>query len=94
MIKSFKSKEAKKFFNRNYSLKLPRYLQKTALRKLLMIDAATIINDLRVPPANHLEKMKGDRKGQHSIRINNQWRICFKWKQSNAYDIEIINYHD
>lgn len=94
MIKSFKSKEAKKFFNRNYSLKLPRYLQKTALRKLLMIDAATIINDLRVPPANHLEKMKGDRKGQHSIRINNQWRICFKWKQGNAYDIEIINYHD
>ncbi|MDD4995942.1 MAG: type II toxin-antitoxin system RelE/ParE family toxin [Patescibacteria group bacterium] len=94
MIKSFKSKETEKIFNRNYSLKFPLTIQKTALRKLLIIDASVIINDLRVPPANHLEQLKGNRRGQYSIRINDQWRICFKWRQSDAYDVEIINYHN
>lgn len=94
MIKSFKSREAEKIFNRIYSAKLPLFIQKTALRKLLMIDAAQIINDLRVPPANHLEQLKGNRRGQYSIRINEQWRICFKWQWGDAYDVEIIDYHN
>ena len=93
MIKSFKCKETEKIFNREYSLKLPVDIQRTALRKLLMIHAAININDLRVPPANHLEQLKGGRRGQHSIRINEQWRICFKWAAGNAYELEIIDYH-
>lgn len=93
MIKSFKSKETEKIFNLEYSLKLPAAIQRTALRKLLMIDAAQIINDLRVPPANHLERLKGKLIGRYSIRINEQWRICFKWHQGDAYDVEIIDYH-
>lgn len=94
MIKSFKSKETEKIFNREYSLKLPASIQRVALRKLWMIDAATIINDLRVPPANHLEQLKGKRHGQYSIRINEQWRICFRWHQSDAYEVEIVDYHN
>ncbi|MFA6422749.1 MAG: type II toxin-antitoxin system RelE/ParE family toxin [Candidatus Buchananbacteria bacterium] len=94
MIKSFKSKEVEKIFSREYSLKLPYSIQKTALRKLWMLDAAETINDLRIPPANHLEQLKGNRRGQHSIRINEQWRICFKWHQGDAYNVEIIDYHN
>jgi proteic killer suppression protein len=94
MIKSFKSKETEKIFNRNYSLKFPPSIQKAALRKLLMIDAATTLEDLRVPPANNLEKLKGNRQGRYSIRINDKWRVCFKWKQKDVYEIEIINYHN
>lgn len=93
MIKSFKDKETEKVFNRNYSKKLPEIIQQRALRKLRMIDAAADINDLRVPPGNRLEALEGDREGQHSIRINNQWRICFTWSQSDAYDVEIVDYH-
>ncbi len=93
MIKSFKNKEAEKIFNRTKSLKLPADIQKIALRKLVMVHAAVSINDLRIPPSNHLEQLKGDKKGTHSIRINNQWRICFKWIQNDAYDVEIIDYH-
>ncbi len=93
MIKSFKSKEAEKIFRHEYSLKLPSSIQKTALRKLLMLDASQIINDLRIPPANHLEQLKGKRQGQHSIRINEQWRICFRWRQNDAYEVEIIDHH-
>ena len=93
MIKSFKSKETEKIFNREYSLKLPSAIQRTAMRKLWMLDASQAINDLRVPPANHLEQLKGNRKGQYSIRINEQWRICFKWDKSDAYKVEIIDYH-
>lgn len=93
MIKSFKSKETAKIFNREYSPKLPSSIQRVALRKLLMIDAALTINDLRVPPANHLEQLKAARRGQHSIRINDQWRICFLWHQGDAYDVEIVDYH-
>ena len=93
MIKSFRSKEAEKIFHREYSLKLPSSIQRTALRKLWMIDAAQTINDLRIPPANHLEQLKGHRQGQHSIRINDQWRICFKWHHGDAHEVEIIDYH-
>ncbi|MEA3398483.1 MAG: type II toxin-antitoxin system RelE/ParE family toxin [Patescibacteria group bacterium] len=93
MIKSFKCKETEKIYKRIYSKKLPPNIQKVALRKLWMIDAALNINDLRIPPANHLEILKNKRQRQYSIRINNQWRICFKWKNNDAYEIEIIDYH-
>ena len=93
MIKSFKCLETKKIFNRIKSLKFPLAIQKVAQRKLDMIHAAISINDLRVPPANHLEALKGNKKGKYSIRINDQWRIIFKWEQCNAFDIEIIDYH-
>jgi toxin HigB-1 len=93
MIKSFKSKEAEKIFSREYSLKLPSDIQRTALRKLLMIHAAIAINDLRIPPANRLEQLKGARHGQYSIRINDQWRICFVWQSGDAYEVEIEDYH-
>jgi toxin HigB-1 len=93
MIRSFKDKEAEKIFNRALSRKLPNDLQRTALRKLRMLNRAMNLNDLRVPPANRLEKMKGDRSDQYSIRINDQWRICFKWSSSDAFDVEIVDYH-
>ena len=72
---------------------MPPDLQRVALRKLLMVDAATRLEDLRVPPANRLETLKGDRAGQWSIRINDQWRVCFAWRDGNAYDVEIVDYH-
>ena len=93
MIQSFKDKEAEKIFRRNHSKKLPQTIQRAAFRKLRMLHRATDVNDLRVPPANHLEKLKGDRQGQYSIRINNQWRICFIWDDGDAYDVEIVDYH-
>lgn len=93
MIKTFKSQEAYKIFKREFSLKLPGDIQKIALRKLYMIDAAMNMNDLKSPPSNHLEKLKRERIGQYSIRINQQWRICFKWQGNNACDVEIIDYH-
>ena len=93
MIVSYRSKETEKIFNRLYSRKLPLDIQKVAMRKLWQIDAATIIEDLRIPPGNYLEALKGDRKGQHSIRINQKYRICFQWQGSNAYLVEIVDYH-
>jgi proteic killer suppression protein len=93
MIKSFQDKEAEKIFNRYFSGKLPQTIQHLARRKLVMLDAAPELNALRVPPGNRLEALKGDRKGQHSIRINDRWRICFKWKAGDAYDVEIVDYH-
>ncbi len=93
MIRGFKSKEAEKIFNREYSHILPTSIQKTAMRKLWMMNAAVSINDLRVPPANRLEMLKGKRKGQYSIRINDQWRICFKWEEGDVYDVEIVDCH-
>ncbi|MBI4994064.1 type II toxin-antitoxin system RelE/ParE family toxin [Candidatus Peregrinibacteria bacterium] len=93
MIKTFASGETESLFNRHKSTKLPLSIQKTALRKLYMIDAATNINDLRIPPANRLEKLKGNRSEQYSIRINDQYRICFQWSQSHAYNVEITDYH-
>jgi len=93
MIKNFNTKETEKIFHREVSHKLPLAIQKIALRKLWMIDAAITINDLRIPPANRLEQLKGNRKGQYSIRINKQWRICFDWKANAAYSVEIVDYH-
>jgi len=93
MIKSFKDKETEKIFNRQVSRKLPRDIQQVALRKLRMINRAIRLNDLRVPPNNRLEKLKGNRSGQYSIRINDQWRICFIWEEQDAYDVEIVDYH-
>jgi toxin HigB-1 len=94
MINSYKNKETEKIFNQEVSLDYPGDIQRTALRKLLIIDAATSINDLRSPPGNRLEKLSGDRLGQYSIRINDQWRICFGWTdENNAIDVEIVDYH-
>ncbi|MFO7667815.1 MAG: type II toxin-antitoxin system RelE/ParE family toxin [Desulfobacterales bacterium] len=93
MIKSFRDKETEKIFNRRLSGKLPQNVQRIARKKLVILDSALEINDLRTPPGNRLEALKGDRKGQHSIRINNQWRICFRWSDGNADDVEITDYH-
>lgn len=93
MIKSFRDRETEKIFSREFSRKLPSSIQRIARRKLLMLDAAVSINDLRIPPGNHLEKLSGSRQAEHSIRINDQWRICFAWNQGNAYDVSITDYH-
>ena len=94
MIVSFKSNETKLIFDGFASRYYPPDIQRIALRKLLILDAATSLNDLRVPPGNRLEKLLGDRQGQHSIRINNQWRICFVWTtENNAAQVEIVDYH-
>ena len=93
MIKSFQNKETEKIYDRERSRKLPDDIQQIALRKLIMINNAKNMNDLRIPPANRLEKLSGDRSGQYSIRINDQWRICFIWKGEDAYDVEIVDYH-
>jgi toxin HigB-1 len=93
MIKSFNDKETEKVYNREGSRKLPEDIQQVALRKLRMINNAKSLNDLKIPPANNLEKLKGDREGQHSVRINDRWRICFKWKSGDAHEVEIADYH-
>ena len=80
-------------FRRQWSRKLPQDIQQTALRKLRMVNRAVTLQDLRVPPANRLEKLSGSRAGQYSIRINDQWRICFKWHDGDAYEVEIVDYH-
>lgn len=93
MIRSFENKETEKVFNRQVSRKLPRNIQRIALRKLRMLHRAVTLQDLRIPPGDHLEKLHGNRAGQHSIRINDQWRICFEWRNGDAYDVEIADYH-
>ena len=93
MIASWADAEAKKLFNLQRSRKLPPDIQRVAIRKLWMLDAATEIGDLAVPPGNRLEKLHGDREGQWSIRINDQWRVCFTWSEGDAYDVEIVDYH-
>jgi proteic killer suppression protein len=93
MIKTFKCKETQKIFDLHGSKKVAVGAQKIALRKLEMLDYAVEINDLRVPPANRLEQLKGNRKGQYSIRINRQWRVCFVWRNGHAYQVEIVDYH-
>jgi toxin HigB-1 len=93
VIKTFKDAETEKIYQRERSRKLPSDIQQVALRKLRMINNAINLNDLRVPPANRLEKLGGDRAGQHSIRINDQWRICFEWRGSDALNVEITDYH-
>ncbi len=93
MIKSFRDAEAEKIFRREFSRKLPGDIQAVALRKLRMLSNEVTLTDLRIPPANRLEKLSGDREGQHSIRINDQWRICFEWREGSAYNVEITDYH-
>ncbi|HSB06126.1 MAG TPA: type II toxin-antitoxin system RelE/ParE family toxin [Thermodesulfobacteriota bacterium] len=93
MIRSFKDKEAENICKRQRSSKFPETLRRVALRKLRMLNRAASLNDLRVSPANRLEKLKGDRLGQHSIRINDQWRICFKWHDGDALQVEIVDHH-
>jgi proteic killer suppression protein len=93
MIRSFKDNETEKVFNGRFSKKLPQDIQRIAERKLILIHRSFTLNDLRVPPSNHLEALKGTRKGQHSIRINDQWRICFEWREDGVYDVEITDYH-
>ncbi len=90
---SFGDKETERIWEGEISKKFPREIQDVARRKLRMINNSTDINDLRIPPANHLEKLKGDLKEYYSIRINKQWRIIFKWKNTNAFEISIIDYH-
>ncbi len=93
MIKSFKSKESERLFNLEPGRRIPANLQRPALRKLWLLDAAENLEDLRSPPGNRLESLKGDREGQYSIRINDQFRICFVWQENNAYEVEIVDYH-
>jgi proteic killer suppression protein len=93
MIRSFTDTETEKIFNRTRSLKLDQSMQLVAYRKLRMLHNSKTLQDLRVPPANRLEKLKGDREGQYSIRINDQYRLCFEWRDGDAYQVEIVDYH-
>jgi proteic killer suppression protein len=93
MIKSFADKETERIFKRLFSRHLPPEIQRVALRKLQILDAAEALSDLRVPPSNRIEKLDGDREGQYSIRINDRWRICFQWQDGDAYRVEIVDYH-
>jgi proteic killer suppression protein len=93
MIRSFRCKETEKIFRREFSREFHPDIQRVALRKLVMLDAAETLQDLRIPLSNRLEKLRGNKSGQHSIRVNNQWRICFRWNEGDAYDVEIVDYH-
>lgn len=93
MIVSFASKETEKLFHGRFSVRLPQDMQRTAQRKLKQLHAAASLDFLRVPPGNRLEQLSGDRAGQWSVRINDQWRICFRWQEGNVYDCEIVDYH-
>lgn len=93
MIQSFRDKETERLFRREPVKKFSGSVQRAALRKLLLLDAAESLDDLRVPPGNRLEKLRGDRSGQFSIRVNDQWRICFRWVSGNAQEVEITDYH-
>ncbi|NGO89530.1 plasmid maintenance system killer [Halomonas sp. 141] len=93
MIKSFKSRQTALISGGNSSRKLPQDMQRNALKKLRQLDAAATIDDLRIPPGNRLEALRGDREGQYSIRINDQWRLCFRFHNGDAFDVEIVDYH-
>lgn len=93
MIRSFRDREAEKIFRRERSLRVPPDVQRRAHRKLLLLHAAESVGELRGVPGNRLERLAGDRAGQHSIRINDQWRICFTWARGDAYDVEVTDYH-
>jgi len=93
MIQSFRCRETSKIFNRQFSRKFPKEIQQRAFMKLNAIDAAVQLEDLGLPPSNRLEALKGERKGQWSIRINDPWRICFEWRGGNAEQVEIVDYH-
>ena len=93
VIRNFADKEAEKIWGGTPSRRLPSNIQSVARRKLRMLSNSAVLEDLRVTPANRLEALKGRRKGQHSIRINDQWRICFRWIDGDAHDVEIVDYH-
>ena len=93
MVRGFRDRDAQRLFARQPVRRLGPDLQRVALRKLRQLDAATALEDLRVPPGNRLEKLSGDRAGQHSIRLNDQWRMCFRWKKGDAYEVEIVDDH-
>lgn len=94
MIKSFADADSERVFRGQRARRLPGSIRRRAVRKLLILNAAETVQVLRVPPGNRLERLKGDRAGQYSIRINDQWRICFIWKSGDAYEVEITDYHD
>jgi proteic killer suppression protein len=93
VIKSFRDRDTERVFHRERVRRWSESVLRAALRKLLLLDAAEGLNDLRVPPGNRLERLRGAREGQHSMRINDQWRICFRWRDGDAYDVEIVDYH-
>ena len=93
MIKSFADRETERIFQREFSRRLPPPIQQRARVKLEVLDAADALDDLRIPPSNRLEALSGERRGQYSIRINEQWRICFLWSEGHAYAVEIVDYH-
>lgn len=93
VIRSFKDHETEKLFRRERSRAVPAALHRVALRKLVQIDAADTLEDLKVPPGNRLERLRGHRKGQWSIRVNERWRVCFEWRQGDAHEVEIVDYH-
>ncbi len=93
MIRSYRDKDTEAVLNNRHVRRIPPDIVKRALIMLRRIDAATALNDLRIPPGNHLEALQRDRTGQHSVRINDQWRVCFRWSNSDAYDVEITDYH-
>lgn len=93
MIRSFADRETEHVFHRRFSRRLSPDVQRIALRKLQILDAAETLSDLRIPPANRLEKLTGDRQDQYSIRVNDRWRICFEWREGHAYSVEIVDYH-
>lgn len=93
MIRDFVDKEAEKIWHGTPSRRVPAGIQAVARRKLRMLNSAVTLDDLRIPPGNRLEALKGNRRGQHSIRINEQWRICLQWKDGDAYCVEIVDYH-
>ena len=93
MIRNFADKEAERIWTGTYSRRLPADIQPVARRKLRMLNNALTLDDLRIPPANRLEALKGNRRGRHSIRINDQWRICFRWSDGDAHDVQIVDYH-
>ncbi len=93
MIQSFADRDTARLFVRERVRRFPSELLRVMLRKLVALDAAETLDDLRVPPGNRLERLHGDRDGQHSIRVNDQWRVCFRWRDGNAHDVEIVDYH-
>ncbi|MBK6712269.1 MAG: type II toxin-antitoxin system RelE/ParE family toxin [Chloroflexi bacterium] len=93
MIRNFRDREAERIFHREFSRKLPQDIQQRAFRKLRMLNRAASLDDLRIPPSNRLEQLHGDRAGQYSIRVNQQWRICFEWRDGDAHAVEIVDYH-
>ena len=93
MIKSFRDQETEKVFKGRFSRRLPQDIQRIAERKLIILHRSASLYDLRVPPSNRLEGLRGDRQGQYNIRINSQWRICFEWRDDGVYEVEIVDYH-